>query len=146
MAMSSNGKKELLSEINVTPLVDVMLVLLIIFMVTAPMMTRGIEVKLPKTTAKALPEKKEHVQIIISGKGEVFLGTMPVDMESLKRQLSNLKKSGKAAQVILRADKEVAYGVVAKVMAAAKEAGVDNLGLVTAPEKVTPPKPDSSPF
>ncbi len=139
MAMSSNGNKGLLSDINVTPLVDVMLVLLIIFMVTAPMMTRGIDVKLPETTAKPLPQKKEHIQISISKKGEIWLDNLPVDVGSLKAELVNLKKSGKAAQVILRADRDVPYGVVAKVMAAAKEAGIDNLGLVTAPEKVEPP-------
>ena len=139
MAMSSNGNKGLLSDINVTPLVDVMLVLLIIFMVTAPMMTRGIDVRLPETTAKPLPQKKEHIQIIISKKGEMWLDTIPVDEGSLRAELVNLKKNGKAAQVILRADRDVPYGVVAKVMAAAKEAGIDNLGLVTAPEKVEPP-------
>ena len=139
MAMSSNGNKGLLSDINVTPLVDVMLVLLIIFMVTAPMMTRGIDVKLPETTAKPLPQKKEHIQISISKKGEMWLDNLPVDEGSLKAELINLKKSGKAAQVILRADRDVPYGVVAKVMAAAKEAGIDNLGLVTAPEKVESP-------
>ena len=139
MAMSSNGNKGLLSDINVTPLVDVMLVLLIIFMVTAPMMTRGIDVRLPETTAKPLPQKKEHIQIIISKKGEIWLDTIPVDEGSLRAELVNLKKNGKAVQVILRADRDVPYGVVAKVMAAAKEAGIDNLGLVTAPEKVEPP-------
>ena len=139
MAMSSNGNKGLLSDINVTPLVDVMLVLLIIFMVTAPMMTRGIDVKLPETTAKPLPQKKEHIQISISKKGEMWLDNLPVDVGSLKAELVNLKKSGKTAQIILRADRDVPYGVVAKVMAAAKEAGIDNLGLVTAPEKVEPP-------
>jgi len=139
MAMSSNGKKGLLSDINVTPLVDVMLVLLIIFMVTAPMMTRGIDVRLPETTAKPLPQKKEHVQISISKRGEIWLDNLPVDKGSLKTELIHLKKSGKEAQVILRADRDVPYGVVAKVMAAAKEAGIDNLGLVTAPEKVEPP-------
>ena len=139
MAMSSNGKKGLLSDINVTPLVDVMLVLLIIFMVTAPMMTRGIDVRLPETTAKPLPQEKKHVQIIISRKGDIWLDTLPVDEGSLKTELSRLKNEGKAAQIIIRADRDVSYGVVARVMAAAKEAGIDNLGLVTAPEKVEPP-------
>ncbi len=139
MAISSNGNKRLLSEINVTPLVDVMLVLLIIFMVTAPMMTRGIDVKLPETTAKVLPQKKAHAQIIVSSKGEIYLDSMPVDENTLKVMLATMKRKGNTSQVILRADKSVPYGMVARVMAAVKEAGIENLGLVTAPEKVTSP-------
>ncbi len=140
MAMSSGGNKRLLSEINVTPLVDVMLVLLIIFMVTAPMMTRGIDVKLPETSAKVLPQKKRHVEIIVSNKGEIFLNGIATDDATLKKELWNIRKSGKASQVILRADRDVSYGTVARVMAAIKEAGIENLGLVTAPEKVEPPR------
>ncbi len=138
--MSSNNHKKLLSDINVTPLVDVMLVLLIIFMVTAPMMTRGIDVKLPETTAKVLPQKKKHAQIIVSKKGEIFLDSLPVDVVTLKTELVSLQKGANVTQVILRADKNVDYGTVARVMAAVKEAGFQNLGLVTAPEKVEPPK------
>ncbi len=140
MAMSSGGNKRLLSEINVTPLVDVMLVLLIIFMVTAPMMTRGIDVSLPKTSAKVLPQKKKHVEIIVSNKGEIFLNGIATDDVTLKKELWNIKESGKASQVILRADRDVSYGTVARVMAAIKDAGIENLGLVTAPEKVEPPR------
>ncbi len=137
---SSNGNKRLLSDINVTPLVDVMLVLLIIFMVTAPMMTRGLNVKLPETTAKVLPQKKVHSSITITAKGDIYLDGVPMDLGTLKDDLVALKKSGKAAQVLLRADQDVPYKVVVRAMAAVKEAGIDNLGLVTAPERVTPPE------
>ena len=140
MGGSSNGCKRLLSEINVTPLVDVMLVLLIIFMVTAPMMTKGIAVKLPETTAKALPQKKRHVEVIVSEKGGIFLEAIPVDEKGLARKLHELKQKGAASQVLLRADKAVAYGKVARVMAAIRQAGITNLGLVTAPESVMPGK------
>lgn len=140
MSIPSDGNKRLLSDINVTPLVDVMLVLLIIFMVTAPMMTRGIDVKLPETTAKVLPQEKAYAQIIISKKGEIFLDSLLVDMTTLETELASFKKGAKVTQVILRADKDVDYGTVAKVMAAVKEAGFQNLGLVTAPERVRSPK------
>ncbi|NPA94863.1 MAG: biopolymer transporter ExbD [Thermodesulfobacteria bacterium] len=139
MGMSSNGNKRLLSDINVTPLVDVMLVLLIIFMVTAPMMTRGLDVKLPETTAKVLPQKKVHSEITITAKGDIYLGEEPVDPDTLKKELAAMKQKGKVAQILLRADQDVPYKVVVRVMAAVKEAGIDNLGLVTAPEQVTPP-------
>ncbi|RUM91297.1 MAG: protein TolR [Thermodesulfatator sp.] len=140
MGGSSNGCRRLLSEINVTPLVDVMLVLLIIFMVTAPMMTKGIAVNLPETTAKALPQKKKHIEVIVSEKGNIFMDGIPVDEKSLVTKLSQLKDKGAVSQVLLRADKKVSYGKVARVMAGIRQAGITNLGLVTAPETVAPPK------
>ncbi len=136
MGGSSNGCRRLLSEINVTPLVDVMLVLLIIFMVTAPMMTRGIAVNLPETTAKALPQKKKHVEVTISNKGEIFLDGISVDERGLSEKLQLMRKKGSASQVLLRADKTVPYGKVARVMAGIRQAGISNLGLVTVSETV----------
>ena len=126
----------LLSEINVTPLVDVMLVLLIIFMVTAPMMTRGIAVRLPETTSKSLPQKKEHVEVLVTRDGRILMDSIDVDEKSLAAGLERAKRRGQASQVLLRADKDVPYGRVAKVMAAIRRAGIQNLGLVTAPERV----------
>jgi len=125
-----------LSEINVTPLVDVMLVLLIIFMVTAPMMTRGIAVRLPETTSKSLPQKKEHVEVLVTRDGKIFLDSIDVDEKALAAGLKRAKRQGQTSQVLLRADKDVPYGKVAKVMAAIRQAGIQNLGLVTAPERV----------
>ncbi len=130
---SGGGRRGYLSEINVTPLVDVMLVLLIIFMVTAPMMTRGLDVKLPETTAKALPQKKENVVITINAKAEVFMDKAEVSPGFLKQKLATLVREGRAGQVLLRADESVKYGQVALVMTAIREAGVKDLGLVTAP-------------
>ena len=140
MGGSSNGCRRLLSEINVTPLVDVMLVLLIIFMVTAPMMTKGIAVNLPETTAKALPQKKSNTEVMVTSRGKIFLDGIPMDEKGLAEELRKLKQKGAVTQVLLRADKAVAYGRVAKVMAGIREAGITNLGLVTAPETVKPGK------
>ncbi len=132
-AGSGGGRRGYLSEINVTPLVDVMLVLLIIFMVTAPMMTRGLDVKLPETTAKALPQKKKNVVITINAGSRVFIDKTEVSPGLLKQKLATLVSEGRAGQVLLRADESVKYGDVALVMTAIREAGVKDLGLVTAP-------------
>ncbi len=138
--MAANGGKKgpLLSEINVTPLVDVMLVLLIIFMVTAPMMTRGVEVDLPETSAKALPQEEEHVEVAIDAQSHLYLNDETVDLEELKQRLHAMKSSGILKQVLLRADKRVPYGQVVMVMASIREMGITDLGLVTAPEEVKP--------
>ncbi len=140
MGMSNGSPRGLLSDINVTPLVDVMLVLLIIFMVTAPMMTKGVPVNLPETTAKSLPQKKEHTEVIVTKEGNIYIDGIPADETSLKKQLKLSKEKDGSKQVLLRADKDVSYGLVVKVMAAIREAGINNLGLVTAPEKVSPPQ------
>ena len=128
-----NRKRRYMSEINVTPLVDVVIVLLIIFMVAAPMMTKGLDVKLPKTTAKSLPQKKKNIVITVNEKGKVYLNKVAVDQEVLKRRLSEMKHEGRAQQVLLKADRAVAYGTVARVMATIREAGIEDLGLVTEP-------------
>ena len=128
-----NGKQRYMSEINVTPLVDVVIVLLIIFMVAAPMMTKGLDVKLPKTTAKSLPQKKKNIVITVNEKGEIYFNKVAVDEEVLKRRLAEMKREGQAQQVLLKADRAVAYGTVARVMATIREAGIEDLGLVTEP-------------
>jgi len=136
MAFSTNdkaNKRRYVSDINVTPLVDVMLVLLIIFMVTAPMMTKGLDVKLPEVTAKPLPQKKEPMVITIKEDGTIFLKDIQVNEEVLKLRLAKMKQDGLLSQLLLRADKSVPYGIVAAVMAAVREAGIENLGLVTSP-------------
>ncbi|MBW1966377.1 MAG: protein TolR [Deltaproteobacteria bacterium] len=130
-----NGKRRYMSEINVTPLVDVVIVLLIIFMVTAPMMTRGLDINLPKTTAKPLPQKNKNIIITVNRKGEIYLNKVAVDEAVLKRHLAEMKKTGQARQVLLKADAAIAYGTVARVMAAIREAGIEDLGLVTQPLK-----------
>ncbi len=119
-----------MSEINVTPLVDVMLVLLIIFMVTAPLLQQGIDVNLPKAKGKELPAD-ERVAIVIKKGGQFFLNDTPVSRTDLVKKLAAISKQN--PQVFLKADKDVPYGVVAEIMGEIKEAGIEKLGMVTEP-------------
>lgn len=139
-----SGKRRYMSEINVTPLVDVVIVLLIIFMVAAPMMTKGLDVKLPETTAKSLPQKEKNIVITVNEKGEIYLNKVAVDQEVLKRRLAGMKHEGLIQQVLLEADRAVDYGTVARVMATIREAGIENLGLVTEPLESSKIKPERS--
>lgn len=131
----SNGKKRLVSEINVTPLVDVMLVLLIIFMVTAPMMTQGLEVDLPETTTKALRQPEDPLVIGIDKDGQFTLNGAPSARGILIQELGKLPEEMREQPVYLKADQEVPYGVVVKLMADIKTAGFDKLGMITKPEE-----------
>jgi biopolymer transport protein TolR len=130
---STNGSKRLVSEINVTPLVDVMLVLLIIFMVTAPMMTQGVDVDLPETTAKPLRQKEEPLLVTIRKDGQIYFNNIKLDQTMLKQQLSALSKAEHEKAIYLKADKQVPYGLVVAVMADIKESGFDKLGMITQP-------------
>ena len=128
------GKRGLVAEINVTPLVDVMLVLLIIFMVTAPMMTQGVDVDLPETTSRPLKQKEKPIVITINGKGEIFLNRIKGNEKVLRQQLQELAaKGGTDRSIFLKADKKVPYGLVVSVMADIKEAGFEKLGMITRP-------------
>ncbi|MFH1984100.1 MAG: protein TolR [Pseudomonadota bacterium] len=131
--MIAGNNDHLMSDINVTPFVDVMLVLLIIFMVTAPMMVQGVDVALPQTTAEALPTQKENLIITIDSDGQVYINTYPVALDSLKQKLDSILKGRSDREVYLRADKQIPYGNVVRVMAAIKDAGVEKLGMVTIP-------------
>ena len=122
-----------MADINVTPMVDVMLVLLIIFMVTAPMMTQGLDVNLPETTSKSLRQKEEPVVITINRAGTIMLGKIEVDQTLLQQQLAAMDITAREQPVFLKADQEVAYGLVVAVMATIKAAGFDKLGMVTRP-------------
>jgi biopolymer transport protein TolR len=130
-----NGHRGLVSDINVTPLVDVMLVLLIIFMVTAPMMTQGLNVNLPTTTAKSLRQEKEPIVVSIDKAGKISLGKFTVNQALLFEQLSKHSDEDKKNPIFLQADKDVPYGVVVSVMADIKRAGFDKLGMVTKPSE-----------
>jgi biopolymer transport protein TolR len=132
--LGNNGRKRLVSEINVTPLVDVMLVLLIIFMVTAPMMTQGLDVDLPETTAKSLSQKEEPQVITINKDGEISLNNTPVPKAMVFQQLDKMPKEMKDQPIYLKADKNVPYGIVVTLMADIKAAGFDKLGMITQPE------------
>ena len=132
--MTSGGNsKEFMSEINVTPFVDVMLVLLIIFMVTAPMMVQGLNVDLPEATAKPLDSEKEHLVITIDKDHQVHINDYQVTMESLSAKLTKILQGRSDREVYLKADKNIPYGVVVHVMAEIKDAGVEQLGMITEP-------------
>jgi biopolymer transport protein TolR len=121
-----------MSEINVTPFVDVMLVLLIIFMVTAPMLTVGIPIELPKTAANALPgENDVPLSITISADKKIVLQETEVSYEQLIPKLSAISKERESDLIYLRADGSVPYELVAKIMGAINGAGFSNVGLVT---------------
>ncbi len=124
---------EAISQINVTPLVDVMLVLLVIFMVTAPILQQGIAVNLPQVRAGAL--KGEDVQLVVSitARGDLYLNDTRVTEDALGKKLRAILREQPQRQVFLRADSGVRYGEVMRVMAAVKEAGVEKLGMVTEP-------------
>jgi biopolymer transport protein TolR len=130
-----NGKGRLVADINVTPLVDVMLVLLIIFMVTAPMMTQGLDVNLPETTSKSLRQDDEPLIVTIDKEAKITLGKMEVSQGILKDQLSKMEEERKKEPIYLKADKDVAYGIVVAVMADIKSAGFEKLGMITKPSE-----------
>ena len=135
MGSSGNrGRRGVVAEINVTPLVDVMLVLLIIFMVTAPMMTQGVDVDLPKTTSKALRQQEEPLVVQINATGEIHLGNTPVLLALVRQELEKMPEEKKKDPVYLRADEKVPYGVVVQVMALIKQAGFEKLGMITQPD------------
>ncbi len=127
------NNRRLMSDINVTPFVDVMLVLLIIFMVTVPMMMQGVEVNLPKTTTKNIKTQEEPLILTINKKREIFLEKHEVKLDGLEQKLVKIFQNRKEKEILLRADKDVPYGFVIKVMARVKGSGIDKLGMVTEP-------------
>lgn len=129
--MKFSREREVLSEINVTPFVDVMLVLLVIFMVTAPLLQQGIDVNLPKAKGKDLPPE-ERITIIMKRNGEIYLNDNPVSLPELRKKLEAV--SALNPNVFLKADKSVPYGHVVEVMGEIKEAGIEKLGMITEPK------------
>ena len=136
MGFSNNtGRKKLVSDINVTPLVDVMLVLLIIFMVTAPMMTQGLDVDLPETTSKALRQDEKPQVVTINAEGKIQLNGNDLTQAAMFQQLDKYSADIKDQPIYLKADKNVPYGLVVTVMADIKAAGFDKLGMITKPSE-----------
>jgi len=122
-----------MADINVTPLVDVILVLLIIFMVTAPMMQQGVDVDLPQTTSQPIEGQEQRLMVTINAKREVFVNQEKVDPALLRRHLERSTAAAVNREVFLRADRSVPYGFVVRIMAEIKNAGIEKLGMVTEP-------------
>ncbi|MFD2405587.1 ExbD/TolR family protein [Azorhizophilus paspali] len=132
MAFSTQESDEVLSEMNVTPLVDVMLVLLVVFIVTAPMLTNSIPINLPKTEAVAPPDTKDPLVVSIDGSGKLFIGKDEIQPDLLESNLQAAKAADAELRVQLQADDQVDYGVVARAMAAIERAGITKLAVITA--------------
>ncbi|HYA32115.1 MAG TPA: biopolymer transporter ExbD [Thermodesulfovibrionales bacterium] len=128
--MKVERDRGVMSEINVTPLVDVMLVLLIIFMVTAPLLQQGIDVNLPKAKGKDMPPE-ERVALVIKQDMKVYMNDSPVSLADMRQKLQAISKLN--PNVFLKADRDVPYGFVVEVMGEIKEAGIEKLGMVTEP-------------
>ena len=124
---------QLMSDINVTPLVDVMLVLLIIFMVTAPMMMHGVKVDLPTTESKNIKTEEDPLLLTITKKGDIFIEDYKVDYKDLRGKLEKVFANRAWKEILLQADQDVPYGVVMRIMAQVKEAGITKVGMITKP-------------
>ena len=127
------NNRRLMSEINVTPLVDVMLVLLIIFMVAAPMMIQGVDVSLPKTATRNIKTQDEPLMLTVNKEGQIFLESHKIELANLEMKVKKIFENRREKEVLLRADKDVSYGFVIEVIARVKRAGINKLGMVTEP-------------
>ncbi len=127
-----------MAEINVTPMVDVMLVLLIIFMVTAPLIQQGVKVKLPDARATPVEAKEKKLVLTVDAQKNVYIGEVQVKLEELEEKLKTNAKAQADKEIYLHADRDLPYGVVVEVMAAAQRAGIDNVGMVTDPSGSAP--------
>nr|WP_295468213.1 protein TolR [Mesorhizobium sp.] len=127
--------RALMSEINVTPMVDVMLVLLIIFMVAAPLMTVGVPIDLPETQAKPLNAETQPITVSVNEQGQIFLQETEIPIEEIVPKLEAISKTGYEERIYVRADKASQYGTVMQVMARISAAGFKNLGLITLQEQ-----------
>ncbi len=131
---SSGNHSAPMAEINTTPLVDVMLVLLVIFIITAPLLTHAVKIDLPQASSQPLPEKPEVISIAIDGTGKMYWNDSPMVAGELKSRLEQAATRKPQPELELRADKETRYQVLAEVMADAKNAGIQKLGFVSTPK------------
>ena len=132
MAFSTQDSDEVLSEINVTPLVDVMLVLLVVFIVTAPLLTNSIPINLPKTESVAPVEQKDPLVVSIDDKGQLFINKDQIQPDQLETSLKAAKDKNADVRVQLQADNGVNYGEVARAMASIEKSGITKLSVITA--------------
>jgi biopolymer transport protein TolR len=131
----SGGARRAMTDINVTPLVDVMLVLLIIFMVTAPLIQSGVKVDLPRASAQQMEHAEEKLVLTIRRDRRVFLGDVEISPADLEAKLSTNARVQKDKELYLHADRSLQYGMVVEIMATARRAGVESLGMITEPDK-----------
>jgi biopolymer transport protein TolR len=136
---NGRGSGGSIAQINVTPLVDVMLVLLVIFMVTAPIIQQGVTVDLPKTRAAGLNSQEDPLVVGLTKEGVVYLNDNPIALADLRAKLAAIGQESPDRALLLRADRSVPYGDVVGVIAAIKEAGISKLGMVTEPAPEPPP-------
>ena len=130
-----SSKKEPISEINVTPFVDVMLVLLIIFMVTAPLLTVGVQVDLPETSADTLPEETEPLTLTINAKGEIFIQETKVEYEKIIAKIMAVSNNRTDTRIFVRGDKTINYGRVLEIMGMLSGSGFTKVALISEPYK-----------
>lgn len=137
---SSHGKT--LSEINITPLVDVVLVLLIIFMVTAPLLSQGLDIQLPEAAAPALERTEQDVIMTINKEGKIFLQNdpNPYRLEDLETKIPAIFERREKKEILIRADRDALYGTVVKAISLVKKAGIERVGMITEEEKTPPGK------
>ncbi|MBI1823058.1 MAG: biopolymer transporter ExbD [Nitrospirae bacterium] len=135
--MNFNEPKKYMAEINVVPLVDVVLVLLIIFMVTAPLLYRGIALKLPKSEVNSIKSEEGKTVSVLKDR-QIYLDSRIVSLRELERSLTSLKDKNPDVNLFLRADRDVPYGIVVQVMDIIKKAGIERLGMVTESENMIP--------
>ena len=136
MAVSTDPSgRRAMTDINVTPLVDVMLVLLIIFMVTAPLIQSGVKVDLPRASAQQMEHAEEKLVLSITRDRRVFLGGVEIAPADLETKLATNARVQKDKELYLHADRSLPYGQVVEIMAVARRAGVESLGMITEPEK-----------
>jgi biopolymer transport protein TolR len=131
----SSGPRRAMTDINVTPLVDVMLVLLIIFMVTAPLIQSGVKVDLPRASAQQMEHSEQKLVLTITKDRRVLLGDAEIPFAELEKKLAANARLQKDKELYLHADRSLPYGQVVEVMAIARRAGVESLGMITEPER-----------
>jgi biopolymer transport protein ExbD len=134
MAISTSDQDELVSDINVTPLVDVMLVLLVVFIVTAPLLTNSVKVSLPQTAQNAPTEQKPSITVSVDAQGRIYIDRAPVEFAGIESQLKQRKASNPEIAVHLSADQSSNYGLVAKVMTSVARAGISKLSVLSVSE------------
>jgi biopolymer transport protein ExbD len=135
-----SGSDALMAEINMIPLIDVMLVLLVIFIITAPLLTHSVRIDLPKATSKPNITRADNIQLGIKAGGEVYWNGEVVDAQELVGRMAAAGKLDPQPEVHIRADATAEYGIVAKVMAAAARSGLTKIGFVSDPDESAPPR------